>query len=362
MAGGSPRNLIRLAGLLLAEHCELPVPEGESEWFITEEAWRKVQEKFATEELPPELDLEPAIFPVDALIDNKYQVQEVLPGGRFGQVYRVYDEILDQSFALKVFHSTAPVPARDSLRQEARSLLAIQHPNIARIHTWGVLPQTKRLYLVSEFIEGEDLTKYITPDCRLSVWEAVNVIIDLLLALEAIHPDIERINELKAKKEEGEISQDEFDEYQRLQSEGWLHRDIKPANLILSRDGLKLVDFNVAARISEADVTLVGTLAYMLPDVGIMRWSTDADLFAAAIVLYELVTGHHPYPDRQPSFNTPPTAPRQYVPELQPEFVELLLRAVSCDAKKRYHSARRFRQDLQVLDGVYLQASATQSQ
>ncbi len=45
MARGSPRHLIRLAGLLLSEHCKLPVPEGESEWFITEEAWRKVQEK-----------------------------------------------------------------------------------------------------------------------------------------------------------------------------------------------------------------------------------------------------------------------------------------------------------------------------
>jgi len=88
-----------------------------------------------------------------------------------------------------------------------------------------------------------------------------------------------------------------------------------------------------------------------------MRWDTDGDLFATGIVLYELVTRHHPYPNREPNAEDAPTDPRQYVAELRLEFAELLLQAVSCDSERRYHSARRFRQDLLDLDGLYLQAT-----
>ena len=138
-----------------------------------------------------------------------------------------------------------------------------------------------------------------------------------------------------------------------MQEEGWLHRDIKPNNLILSASGVKLIDFNIAARASQAGITMTGTPGYMLPSVGFMRWNTEGDLFATAIVLYELVTGHHPYPERQPG-SAEATDPRQYVPELSPAFAELLLRAVSCADTVHYHSAHRFRRDLLDLDEEYL--------
>ena len=299
-------------------------------------------------------EVEPAIFSVGDLIDGKYQVQKVLKAGATGQVYRVYDGIFDRVYALKVFNDTSL--SLNFLKQEARSLLAVSHPNIVRVHNWGRLAQSGRLYLVTDFVDGEDLAEYITPDHRLPVREAVNAIVDLLLALEALHPDVDRPAALRAKMNEGEITE-EYEEFGRLRSEGWLHRDIKPANLMLAKDGLKLVDFNIAARASEAGRTWVGTPGYMLPDVGIMPWSTDGDLFATGIVLYELVTGHHPYRDRQPNAEDAPTDPRQYVPELRPEFADLLLRAVSCDLERRYHSARRFRQDLLDLEGIYLQVT-----
>jgi len=298
---------------------------------------------------------EPAVFAVGDLIDGKYRVQRVLEAGGSGRVYQVYDGIFDRVYAIKVFNDTSL--SLDFLKQEARSLQDVSHPNIVRVHGWGRLASSGRFYLLTDFVDGEDLTRYTTPDRRLPVREAVNAILDLLSALEALHPDVDRLEALQAKMNEGEITAEEYEEFGRLQSEGWLHRDIKPANLMLTQDGLKLVDFNIAAKASEASRTWVGTPGYMLPDVGIMPWSTDGDLFATGVVLYELVTGHHPYPDREPSAEDDPTDPRQYVPELRPEFAELLLRAVSCDPGRRYHSARRFRQDLLDLDGLYLQAT-----
>lgn len=297
--------------------------------------------------------IEPAVYKVGDLIDGKYQVQKVLNAGGFGQVYKVYDGIFEEIYALKIF--TTPNLSLESLQAEASALIKLDHPNIVKVLNWDRLPQSGRFYMVSEFIEGDELTHFITPDQRLSARESVQIIIDLLAALEYLHPKVERIEELREKKSQGEITGEEYAEFVSLQQEGWLHRDIKPNNLMLSPFGIKLIDFNIAARASQAGNTVIGTPGYMLPSVGMMRWNTDGDLFATAIVLYQLITGHHPYPDSNPGCEEA-TDPREYVPELNPKFAELLQRAVSCNDTVHYHSAKRFRSDLFDLGREYLQA------
>ena len=301
---------------------------------------------------PPPPEREPAQFLVNEVIDGKYQVQQVLDAGGSGRVYKVYDPIRDRILALKLFEATAL--SLEFLKREVRTLEQIRHPHIVRFQGWGKLAE--RFYLLTDFVEGEDLHAYTMPDRRLPVRDAVNLVLQLLAALGDIHPDVERLTALREKMAAGEIDEAEYAEFGRLQESGILHRDIKPANLMLSVAGLVLVDFNIAAQAGQAGRTYVGTPGYMLPEVGLLPWSADGDLFATGIVLYELVTGHHPYPDGQPSAETPPTDPRIYVPELHPALAEILVRAASCDATLRYHSARRFKRDLESLEGVYLQA------
>ncbi len=301
-------------------------------------------------------EVEPSKFSENDVIDGKYTVQKVLEAGGSGRVYRVYDPICDRVFALKVFEATSL--SLESLKREVRALQQIQHPHIVRFQSWGKLAQTGRFYLLTDFVEGEDLFAYTTPARRLPVRNAVQLILQLLSALSTIHPDVDRLEELHAKMDAGEVDEAEYEEYGRLKESGFLHRDIKPANLMLSGSGLMLVDFNIAARASEAGHTYVGTPGYMLPETGLMPWNADGDLFATGIVLYELVTGHHPYgPERQPNAETSPTDPLIYVPELHPALAKVLVRAVSCDATRRYHSARRFREDLLALGDVFLLAS-----
>lgn len=306
---------------------------------------------------PVSEEVEPAVYKVGDLIDGKYQVQKVLNTGGFGQVYKVYDGIFEQIYALKIF--TNPNLSLESLQAEASALIRLDHPNIVKIFNWDRLPQSGRFYMVSEFVEGDELTHFITPDQRLSAREAVQIIIDLLGALEYLHPKVDRIEELqqkaREKSERGEQPNEEDEEIYQLKQEGWLHRDIKPNNLMLSPTGIKLIDFNIAARASQAGNTVIGTPGYMLPSVGMIRWTTNGDLFATAVVLYELITGHHPYPDSNPG-SEEATDPRIYVPELTPKFAELLQRAVSCNDTVHYHSARRFRSDLFDLGSDYLQA------
>jgi len=347
--------------------CDLLQLEPTERTQTAQEVWQRLQEIYEkpTGTIPPveppapppaapePEETEPAVFKVDDLIDGKYQVQKKLAEGGFGQVYKVYDGILDEVFALKIFTNASL--SLNALQQEAGALARLNHPNIVKVRGWGRLSQSGRFYLVSEFVEGEEVARFTDPDQRLSVREAVQIILDLLSALEYLHPKVDRMAELREKTNLGDITAEEYEEYSQLQLEGWLHRDIKPSNLILSSSGVKLIDFNIAARASQAGITLTGTPGYMLPSVGFMRWNTEGDLFAAAIVLYELVTGNHPYPDRQPG-SEEATDPRKYVPELTPAFAALLKRAVSCADTVHYHSARRFRSDLLDLEEEYLQA------
>ena len=301
---------------------------------------------------------DPHLYEVDDKIQGKYLVQKRLSAGGYGQVYRVYDELTDRVWALKVYSGGGDL-AMEALRAEIRTLLDLSHPNIVRVHDWGILQPSGRLFLVSELVDGEDLRRYASPnpEQRLQLRETVAVVIDVLEALASIHPPMDQIEELERRRDAGELEYHEFQQLQQLKEQGHLHRDIKPENIMLTRAGrAKLIDFNIARKAADARQTYVGTPHYMLPTVGSQmaeRWSSANDLFALALVLYELVSGQHPFYNRDPACGYPPTDPRTYVPDLHPRFAELLLRAVNHAEHTVYRNARRFQAALEALNGVY---------
>jgi len=360
IARGNPRRLMNLCSEMVKMHCEKNIPDQDDPYQLNRQDYEDAVRRFdnqlpATQKpaMPIPLQQDPAVFADGQIIDEKYEVRKILPKGGAGQVYCVYDPMFERMCALKVYDNSAI--SADSFKNEVRSLRKINHPNIVQIYDWGVLRPSKRLYLTSEFVDGHDLKFYTTGENVLPVNKSVEIILEVLVALEYIHPDVDRLSELQGKMREVEISEEEYDEYFQLREQGWLHRDIKPANLVLSDQGIKLIDFNIAAQIGNAGKTFTGTLGYMLPETGMIQWSTDGDLFATAIVLYELITGNHPYPDRMPFSDREPTDPRTYVAMLNPDFAQTLVRATSCDPHIRYHSARLFRSDLISLEGRYLE-------
>jgi serine/threonine protein kinase len=118
---------------------------------------------------------------------------------------------------------------------------------------------------------------------------AVDVALDLLSALVAIHPDSVRIEELDRKKREAEFSESEYAEWMELQAKGIVHGDIKPLNVMLTRAGVKLLDFNIASRVGDPVYTQSGTPPYQAPDAELTRWDVSTDLFAVGVMLYELL-------------------------------------------------------------------------
>ena len=273
---------------------------------------------------------------VGDVIDDRFEILGMLGQGGFSKVYRVRDDLEDEERALKLFDSAA---GYDKVRREIGALRKIRHPNVVEVF-WADRTSAGDWFLITEFVAGEPLSEFVTGKRSLSDREAVAVASDLLDALVAFHPDSERLQELDAKRHEGDLSEAEFDEYRDLTDKGLVHRDIKPLNVILTRKGAKLLDFNIASRVGDEVRTQSGTPPYQTPDADLTRWDVSPDLFAVGVVLYELLCdGEHPYPNRMPMLAEPVIDPRTIRPDLDPALAEFLIKACAPARADRFSTA-----------------------
>jgi Tol biopolymer transport system component/predicted Ser/Thr protein kinase len=186
-----------------------------------------------------------------------YEVLALIGAGGMGEVWKARDTRLDRVVAIKVSQEKFS----DRFEREARAVAALNHPHICTLHDVG--PN----YLVMEYVEGAPLKG------PLPLEKAVEYAGQILDALDAAH------------------------------QKGIIHRDLKPANILVTKQGIKLLDFGLAkhaAPLKDVDVTraltdhgqIVGTLQYMSPEQ-LQGEEADArsDLFAFGCVLYEMLSG-----------------------------------------------------------------------
>ena len=258
-----------------------------------------------------------ADYAVGDLIDGRFEILDILGQGGFSKVYRVRDEVEGEDRALKLFENAA---GYEAVRREIGALRKVHHPHVVEVF-WADKTSAGDWYLITEYIDGESLSNYATGKQHLRDREAIDVALDILDALVAIHPDSARIEELDRKKREGELSQAEYEEWMELRDKGLVHRDIKPLNVILTRSGAKLLDFNIASRVGDPVYTQSGTPPYQAPDADLTRWDVSTDLFAVGVMLYELLcNGHYPYPGSKPMVGEQVIDPRTVRPDLAPDF------------------------------------------
>ena len=257
----------------------------------------------------------PAKLEVGMVLDGVWRLDEEIGKGTFAKVYRVFNLDHQRTYAMKVLVDTenADLALHEFTRVQP---LLPTHPNIVRIVWMARLgPPLDYPYIVSEFVKGETLEPYCADERRLAWSDIKSIGVQLLDALESLHNN---------------------DVY---------HRDIKPPNVMLELPSHrpKLIDFNIAAKASEAKGK-AGTRRYWAPDVTTAGWGAHADLFSLGIVLYELVVHRHPFPHDRPEGGIP-FDPRQLAVgvRLSDELAEFLLTAVQPHAANRFQSASEMR-------------------
>ncbi len=277
-----------------------------------------------------------AEYGVGDRIADRFKVVDVLGEGGFSKVFRVLDELEGEERALKLFETAA---GYDAVRREIGALRKVEHPHVVKVY-WADRTADGDWYLITEYIEGESLDAYATGVHHLRDREAVDVALDILDALAAIHPDSARLAELDAKRDDGGLSEAEFQEWQALQESGLVHRDIKPLNVMLTRQGAKLLDFNIASRVGDPVRTQSGTPPYQAPDAEWTRWDVSTDLFAVGVMLYELLcNGQHPYGGSRPAVDGQVIDPVTIRPDFAPELAGFLRKACAPKRADRFATA-----------------------
>ncbi len=269
----------------------------------------------------------------DPAFAKEFRILGAVGEGGMGMVFKAIQTSLNRTVAVKIllpslFSDESTVKR---LQREAQLTADLRkHENIVRLLTYGQV--NEQPYVVYEFVEGESLAAVIAREAPLGLTRAVDLVSQLLLGLEHAHEH--RI----------------------------IHRDIKPDNILLDKfNNLKVMDFGIALGDTGGEKLtkeglIIGTPVYMAPEQASAKTvSGQADLYAAGVILYEMLTGQIPWDKDTALAILAEKVSGRFIPlhQTSPEIPEplcaLVDRTLSSDPRKRPRSARAFRKELETL-------------
>ncbi|WP_244927565.1 Stk1 family PASTA domain-containing Ser/Thr kinase [Nocardioides sp. W7] len=224
----------------------------------------------------------PVGAPADALtgriLDGRYRIGSRVARGGMASVYEATDLRLERTVAVKVMHPGLGDDDEFAARfvREARSAARLSHPNVVAVYDQG--EDDGVVFLAMELVEGHTLRDTIGKESPMSPLRALALLEPVLSALAAAH------------------------------RAGLVHRDVKPENVLIADDGrVKVADFGLAKAVSTdtqhtaTGGVLIGTVSYLAPELVVDgRADARADVYAAGVLLYELLTGRKPHEGESP--------------------------------------------------------------
>ncbi len=278
---------------------------------------------------------------VGTTIAEKYLLRNLLGIGGMAAVFEAENTWTGGRVAIKLLTTDEEDGHERSTRfmQEARAATRVSHPNIVQVFDMGRDPEDGSLFIVQEFLTGQDLRSLLDERQKLSVRTAVQIMVPVMDGLRAAH------------------------------EQGIVHRDIKPANIFLSRTSNgdilpKVIDFGVVKIASSEGLTktgtTIGTPEYMSPEQAHGDKSIDkqTDVWSTAVVLWEMIAGHAPFAnDNYHQLLVKiiwEDAPRldKAVPGLPAGFADVLHRALVRDRIERYPDMPAFIEALLSCSGL----------
>ena len=263
---------------------------------------------------------------------GRYEIIRVLGSGAMGVVYEASDSKLHRRVAIKTIIKSAMADEAQAadyserFMREAQSIARLNHPNIVTVYDFG--EEGDIAYFVMEFIQGHELKEFLDSGVQFPLQKSLNYMVDLLGALDYAH------------------------------SQGIVHRDVKPANIMIDNSGrLKLTDFGVVKVLDKQEGTqagtMVGTPGYMSPEQILgTSVSPRSDIFAAGVVLYQLLTWQKPFTGegvftiQQKIVNEAHVLPSVLNSALSPELDRIVSKALAKMPEDRYTRAGEFADEI----------------
>ncbi len=270
---------------------------------------------------------------------SHFRIREKLGEGGMGEVFLAQDTTLDRKVALKFLpeEMQQDPTARKRFLREAKSAAGLDHPFICKIYEIGEAQD--RTSIAMEYIQGMTLEERMA-EGPLPVGDVLETAWEIADALEGAH------------------------------RRGIVHRDLKPSNIMLIPDGhVKVMDFGLAKRVTpegeDEDISTVltregaavGTVPYMSPEqVRGQKLDTRSDIFSFGVVLYEMVTGVHPFKKgsimdtAQTILSVTPPPIARYTDDVPDLLQHTLRKMLAKDPDGRYQTAKRLMADLRQLN------------
>ena len=264
---------------------------------------------------------------IGKLIDNRYEILEVIGTGGMAVVYKARCHRLNRLVAIKILKedTTQDEELRRRFHAESQAVAMLSHPNIVSV--FDVSRSSDADYIVMELIDGLTLKQYMQQKGVLNWREALHFAIQIAKALEHAH------------------------------SRGIVHRDIKPHNIMVLKDGsVKVADFGIA-RITSSSNTLtreaLGSVHYISPEQAKGgRVDERTDIYSLGVVLYEMLTGRPPFDGESPvsiaiqHISERPPLPTELNPDIPKGLEQITMHAMCPDLENRYASATELLDDL----------------
>ncbi len=261
-------------------------------------------------------------------ISDRYQIIKSIGEGGMANVYLAYDTILDRNVAVKILRGDLSNDEKFVRRfqREALSASSLAHQNIVEVYDVG--EDNGEYYIVMEYIEGKHLKNLIKKRGKLTLSEAVDIMLQITDGMSVAH-----------------------DSY-------IIHRDIKPQNIMILENGLvKITDFGIAMAMNATQLTqtnsVMGSVHYLPPEQASGQGSTlQSDIYSMGIVMYELISGELPFRGDNAveialkHLKEPIPDIREVVPNVPTSIVNVIKKATAKNPKNRYSDARAMHDDL----------------
>jgi serine/threonine-protein kinase len=266
---------------------------------------------------------------VGEVLAGRYELEELVGAGGMSSVYRAHDRLLGRKVALKVMHQQYMEDEDyvERFRREARAVAALSHPNIVTVIDRG--DHEGRQFIVFEYVDGENLKKWIEREGPAPVEEALQLALQVARGLSFAHQN------------------------------GLVHRDVKPQNVLLNGGGqAKVTDFGIARSLDVQHEmtqtgTVLGTSDYIAPEQAQgQRVDEHTDVYSLGVVLYELLTGEVPFPGENfvavamRHINEPPPPVRARRPDVSQRLEAAIQKAMAKDPAARFQTMAELADEL----------------